>query len=502
MAQKISRGVHLYADFDARGIGMKARGPNGVQFRFLEVPTPAWFPDSFLRSLKRNLYFNMVNSASFYGTPKGKANDGKSLDFYKDDSSGNVLTNLVNTAVRSIVTTAANQVTSVASKVDSVINGVSSLFGGGNKESGDLYARIADVYSNPFMSSQPYLKVYGIHLAENVSDTWATLKTVGSAIVSAFTELCNEGPFNTNLGEYFSKVDESVMQALKSLHVVGNDVSDKTISGALSKMLETPEYRMHNFAEQQMLASMAGYYTMTCKLPYFGNRKPAFTSSGESAFRTGFAGKRSAANDPIQAAVKVAQNWSNVTWSEQIRFAPEDTIVDYYPVSYAFNIYNDTLEHAMLNLAFIWSFTAVTQAVTDIVTIRPPYLFDIEVPGGVRYKYCTCRFEATPEGKLRRIASALGSDRTDIKGVFKSLFGFDVNPDAIAYVPDFYKISITFRPLVPNLWNFIYSYLHNAASTPMVGDEVHHLIAQLVKDFKEGDKGNNTKTNRSKKDMA
>ena len=478
---KVSKGIHLYADFDARGVGMEALDPNtGVDFRFLEVPTPAWFPDSFLRSLKRNLYFNMVNNASYYGTALADANKGTSLDFYKDTSGNGIIGNLVNTAVKSIVSTAANQVMSLTSKVDSVVNGVSSLLGGGgNSENSNLYSMINEVSRNPFLASQPYIKVYGIHLAENLRDAWDAVDSLGTIISNEFSKLVRDNDFTSNMTELMKKWNEGLTKAMKSLKILdenaGNDVGAE-----LQKTLTTPKNRMHNFAETQMLCGISGYYTMTCKLPFFGNNAPMFKSSGTNAFKTGYG-----YNNPHQnALIELARKYTNIIWNNPIKWSPDEVGSDrIIPINYNFNIYNDTLEHMLTNLVFIWSFGATTQSVTDIVTLRPPYLYDIEIPGGLRFKYCICGFQVTPQGKLRKISN--GGD--DIIGkLFKQIFGFTVNPNAISHVPDYYKVEIVFTPLLPNLWNFVDSYLHDADSKPKTGDEIRHILTKVLKDFKEG----------------
>ena len=481
---KVSQGVHLYADFDARGVGMQALDSDtGVDFRFIEVPTPAWFPDSFLRSMKRNLYFNMVNNASYYGTALADANKGTSLDFYKDTSGNGIISNLVNTAVKSIVSTAANQVMSLTSKVDSVINGVSSLFGsGGNSKNKDLYSMINEVSRNPFLASQPYLKVHGIHLAENIRDSWDAIAAVGTVISNTFKGMLESKSFTGNMTDLMKDWNTGLTKTLKNLNILPPNAGDD-VGAELQKTLTMPESRMHNFAEAQMLSGISGYYTMTCKLPFFSNNSPLFKSSGINAFSTGYGFK----NPHMNGLIELARKYTNIIWSNPIEWSPEKVGADpIVPVQYNFNIYNDTLEHMLTNLAFLWSFGATTQAVTDIVTLRPPYLYDIEIPGGLRFKYCACGFQVTPQGKLRRISSGNDGNGDMIKSLFKKIFGFDVNPEAISHVPDYYKVDISFTPLLPNLWNFVDSYLKDANSKPKTGNEIRHMLTKVLKNFAEG----------------
>lgn len=476
-----SGGVNWYADYDVRSIGMAAtNNATETTMRFIEVPTPAWFPDSFLRSLKNNLYYKMVNNASFDGTPKDSANTGECLDFYKDNSSGNVLGNLVNTAIKSVVSVAANQVTSIASKVDSVVNGVSSLFGGGDGGNKSLYKLINETARVPFLSSQPYLKINGIHLSENIKNLWMDIHNVGIVIGNIFSGLLDK-KLSDKLKDFNKKFENKLKASLKSLGILGKDAGDADLDKMLSAILTKDEMRMHSFAEQQLLSEITGYYTLTCKLPYFGERQPMMKSSGANAWVTGHGAKPEGGDNGI---LSILREYSNIVWNNPLKWNPEDVGKDNFsPVRYSFDIYNDTLEHVLTNLAFIWTFGATTQSVTDIVTMRPPYLYDIEIPGGMRYKYCTCGFQVTPMGKLRRVASNSKDDAGMMGDLFKKVFGITVNPNAISHVPDYYKVEMLFQPLLPNTWNFIHSYLTDADSKPQTGQEIRHLITKVLRDF-------------------
>ena len=482
--KKISLGIRNYSDLDVRGVGMMAQGDSGDLHRMVEVPTPAWIPDSFLRAMKRNLYLNMINNGAYYAkTSIEDANDGSCLDFYKESNSG-IIGNLINTAVKSIVSTAANQVMSVTSKVDSVVNGVSSLFGGNEGENKSLYRMINETARNPFLASQPYLKINGIHMAENVRDVWDTIESVTKIISVSWENIKKH--FTTGESAY-EELNKQLMEALKTAGVLPQSTKGNDVASALARTLSQPEYRMHNFAESQLLAGVSGYYTLTCKLPFFGNSAPILQSSGTHAFRTGWGSN--AVTEDSNGLIAVARRIGfNVTWNEPVSWSPDRIGSDgFEPVKYAFNIYNDTLEHVLTNLSFIWSFGATTQAVTDYMSIRPPYIYDIEIPGGVRYKYCTCGFRVTPQGKLRKLSSIMqqGEDSNGdvLCSLFKQICGIDVNPNAIAYVPDFYKVEVVFTSLLPNTWNFIDSYLHDGNTVPLTGNRLRHMLSKLVTNF-------------------
>ena len=378
---KIGVGIKKYADFDARGVGMTA-SDNGALYKMIEVPTPAWIPDSFLRSLKRNLYFNMINNGSFYGFESiSKSNSGKTLDFYKDSSSGNIVGNLVTTAVKSVVSTAANQVLSVTSKVDSVINGVSSLFGSESSNNQSLFEKVHEVSNNPFLASQPYLKIYGIHIAEDVRDVYNAISRAVTGVGNIWSSI-EKG---NSLSQFLDEWNQKIVKLLKNTGILKNDISGDNLYEILANTLSRPEYRMHNFSEAQLLAGISGFYTLTCKLPFFGNDQPIIKSSGADAFSVGWG--FNSENDNAMIGFMRNIGFNHTVWNNRIEWDPGKIGADAFePIRYRFNIYNDTLEHVLTNLAFIWSFGATTQSVTDYISFRPPYLYDIEVPGGVRYK--------------------------------------------------------------------------------------------------------------------
>lgn len=495
----ISRGIETFADFDVRGVGMLAQAPLRTEndkkivmpMRFIEVPTPAWYPDSFLRAMKHDLYFNMVNYSSFYGEKLSNSREGGAvLDFYKDSSSGNFLENLATSALKSIVTTAANQVMSITGKIDSVKNGVTSFlnsFGSKGSAEGSMLSDMTTMATDPFLAAQPYIKINGIHLAENIRDAYTVIRSIGNIMSVAFSNLSSSEK-KIEFKDILDTAWDSFKNALSFLGISqekGKEMNkDTNFLKMIQDYLSNGDRRMHNFSEAQMLSSISGYYTMTCKLPFFGNASPSFQSCGEDSIGYDMGSDFGAEETGLMA---LANKYISFAWYKPIEWHQNTVFKSTMtPINYSFNIFNDTIEHALLNLAFIFSFGATTQAVTDICTVRPPYLYDVVVPGGLRFKYCKCRFKVYPQGKMRKIMDLGGKDGksgTFLKEIFKSVFGFNINPEAIAYVPDYYKITMVFQSALPNLWNFVDSYLHDERTVPVTGEAIRHLLASTVQNF-------------------
>ena len=485
MFADVTNAINAVADYDPRGIGIFVED-NKLTLRLLEVPTPAWFPDSFIRSMKHNLYLKMVNEGAYRGVKSiDEANEEhKRLDFYNEPS-GNMLENMFTGAVKNIVSVAANQVMSVTNKVDSMVNGISSMFSKNGAETQSLFSKMSASAREPFLASQPYLKLNGIHLAPALRDKWNVLYGATKATTEAFKNvtdlMSNEGK------DAFEKYNKALMKTLRDQKIMPPDIKASTVSEAIQTTLTKPEWRLHGFSELQLLNGISGMYTMTCKLPYFGNEQPFLHSSGEHAFKTGWGANGESKQNNSMFMLFNRLTGMEPVWNKAVDWQPGLLGTEFCPVHYSFNIYNDTLEHVLINLAFLWSFSATTQAVTDMMMLQPPYLYDVEIPGGMRYKYCMCGFSAKACGKLRKLSSVVydteGGSSDKIAELFNKVFGLSINPSAFEYVPDYYQVSFSFKSLLPNTWNFIDSYLHDAKSIPHTGDRLEYMLSQAVTNF-------------------
>ena len=70
----------------------------GTNVNTIYRPTPAWFPDSLIRSLDKSLYTKMLNSSAYISSEIERG--GLVLDFYND--SGGFLASMWNSAVNSL----------------------------------------------------------------------------------------------------------------------------------------------------------------------------------------------------------------------------------------------------------------------------------------------------------------------------------------------------------------------------------------------------------------
>lgn len=494
---QFSNEVLEFFDADSRNIGFRGQPKNTADhsLNYTVIPTPSWYPDSFLRSLKRNSYMKLLNAAaitSIKPIKRSDANDGKSLMFYNDNECG-LISGLINNAVSTIKSSVMGQITSITSKVDSVASMLSS-----NDSNSTMLSDISNVISDPFISNQPMVTVYGIHTTEAVRDAVASVKKLIEGLYNAVTN----GNIFDIIRNWFGKTNnENFLQAVASQ--ISGYAADKLADfiGAkgceklkptefIKKLFTDRNLRLHGIAEALLRYTVSGSYTMKCKLPYVvkdDNQSCIMSSFGEGCWSGWYPTKENFYNNSVGQGFSTLQSHTglNLVWSAPLdwKLSPYSSIVKkrYSVCKLNFTIFNDTLEHLAINLAFIWMFGATTKATTDTVLIRPPYLYTVEIPGGFRYKYCTCSFSITPIGTMRRLSNFSGSTKNTITTLFTNMFGFEVNPKAIEYVPDAYNVQIEFNSVLPDTWNFIDSYLRDIdRDKPEIGEKLSTKLMALM----------------------
>ena len=449
---------------DSRGIGTN----KDLTSEFI-VPTPAWFPDSLIRSLDNSLYTKMLNSSA-YISPDEIEKGGLVLDFYNDSGDG-FLASMWNSAVNSIVSVAANQIASITSKVDSAINTVGGMIDSvfGNKKKISYSDLIATNNNKLFLTEQPYVVIKGIHVQEYGSQRITLLQKAISLVKSAFDSLFNDStPKKT---ESFEKTVEKTINSINSVikKFIGNYylMDDKEISSqGWDKIIEkmgNPQYRLHGLAETFLSSIAIGHYSMMCKLPYIGSSSAMIQSSGEHGWNSPVTNNASGIIGGILNSIG-GLTGMEIGWSEPLSWTSAN-MSQFTPLRANFAIFNDTFEHFITNYAFIIEFMATTKAVTDAIFIRSPYLYDVEIPGGLRYNLCSCTASISPIGKMRK----LSYNESYIKSVMNDVFNINLNPTSVQYIPDAYNVSLEFKSILPDLWNFADGYIRG-----LTGRYQHH----------------------------
>lgn len=449
---------------DSRGIGTD----KDLTSEFI-VPTPAWFPDSLIRSLDKSLYTKMLNSSA-YMSPDEIEKGGLVLDFYNDSGAG-FLASMWNSAVNSIVSVAANQIASITSKVDSAINTVGGMIDSvfGDKKTISYSDLIAANNNKLFLTEQPYVVIKGIHVQEYGSQRITLLQKAIPLVKSAFDSL-----FNDSTSKQSKSFDKTITDTLASINGVikkfigeyyltdEKNISDKSWSDIITTMGKS-QYRLHGLAETFLSSIAIGHYSMMCKLPYIGSSSAMIQSSGEHGWNSPVTNNASGIIGGVLNAIG-GLTGMEIGWSEPLSWTSAN-MSQFTPLRANFAIFNDTFEHFITNYAFIIEFMATTKAVTDTIFIRSPYLYDVEIPGGLRYNLCSCTASISPIGKMRK----LSYNESHIKSVMSDVFNITLNPASVQYIPDAYNVSLEFKSILPDLWNFADGYIRG-----LTGRFQHH----------------------------
>lgn len=449
----VNTASELYSG-DSRGIGTdKKLTPEFI------VPTPAWFPDSLIRSLDKSLYTKMLNSSAYISSDEIERG-GLVLDFYNDSGAG-FLASMWNSAVNSIVSVAANQIASITSKVDSAINTVGgmidSVFGEEKQISYDDL--IATNNNKLFLTEQPYVVIKGIHIQEYGSQRLTLLKKAIELTKSAFDSIFSDSTpkqtksFEKTIEDTLNSINKVIKDFIGKYYLTDEkDISSKNWNNIIQKMGE-PQYRLHGLAETFLSSIAIGHYSMMCKLPYIGSSSVMIQSSGEHGWNSPVTNNASGIVGGILNSIG-GLTGMEIGWSEPLSWTSAN-MSQFTPLRANFAIFNDTFEHFITNFAFIVEFMATTKAVTDAIFIRSPYLYDIEIPGGLRYNLCSCTASISPVGKMRK----LSYNDSHIKSVMKDVFNINLNPASVQYIPDAYNVSLEFKSILPDLWNFADGYI-------------------------------------------
>ena len=120
-------------------------------------------------------------------------------------------------------------------------------------------------------------------------------------------------------------------------------------------------------------------------------------------------------------------------------FKPGSSLDD-VTISFTVNLINDTIEAAATNFEFLCSLFGGNKWVQYGFVQFPGALYDIVIPGAMRYMLCTGSFTVEPIGSIRKLEHPVVS--------------FDFKAE---YIPDVYSLKLQFNTLLPNNFNtFIY----------------------------------------------
>lgn len=421
------------------------------------LPTPAWVPESYIRSQKKNFYLSMFNPKAVFGQ-----GNSTPLEFYKEESSSFPMGMLKNIG-KSALTLVANQVGAMANTAQGVVNSVKGLLGIEEEES---------PANDPFLENQPYVNVYGINMSPDI-------KTHIEIIKQAFNLIKDIMNTESGFKDLIDRLGKGVMGAIK---VILKDQPGAAKINDLSSLwahISKKPNREHSILEMMLTHSFQGSYLQFVRIPY---QRPAVSfQSCKGQWSGGFGDS----SDFINKFVGSAYVMGSV---EKINWSPQNLTMQ-TPITIDFNMHNDTLEHLATNFYFMLGFLAGAKATTDMIFMRSPYLYDIEVPGGGRYRLCTCDCTFTPVGRMRRLGYSMVEAFAKLSpwgGKKLEHIGQKYEPHNGFFFPDSWKVNMQFKSVLPDTWNFLSSYYFNGSEQePALGATVRNLLGEAVKGFAE-----------------
>lgn len=111
--------------------------------------------------------------------------------------------------------------------------------------------------------------------------------------------------------------------------------------------------------------------------------------------------------------------------------------------SLSFELYNDTINHALANYEFLHTLVPHNKWMQYGLSQSPGALYDVQIPGGNRFFMCTCDIKVKMKGALRKTSEK-------IPGI----------SDEILSIPDVYSVELNFSSMFSNNFN---NYIYNLA---------------------------------------
>lgn len=463
---------------------------------FYEIQDPAWYPDSLIRSRKQNLYNHMLNVAKFkltydkFKTPvkvneetgqlsgaiKGISDDdankiensNKALDFYfqgGDEGLGKIVNNIC----KSVVSYAYSQVSGIVSAAEQ-IPGMFSTAKGFLQDSGIISkdgkktteTKTPGMIYTPeslFLTTQPMIDVQGIMTNERLLQQLKVGETAVKMLMDIIHDKSIDDNFFKNMFDNFEKMMKELVYKIILPADKYEEYKDKGITDIISAC-SRPDVRLHGVAEKIFMTMIYGNYKAHFRIPMTQTQYQFGLAEGNKGWVAADSSLIKGAENTTDIINSFSEvNMPNVFMRRQWK---QDRHVNGAKLfSCSFYLFNDTLDHFMLNFNYIIHLLALCNATTDTIFVRPPYLFNLRIPGGLRYLLCSCTCRVDGIGKIRKLGS---SDY--VVNILKHIteqfvWNEGLAGDELTYCPDAYKVTLNFTSLMPNTWNFDQAYLTN-----------------------------------------
>ena len=327
---------------------------------------------------------------------------------------------------------------------------------------------------------QPDLRFNWVEEATKIADFGLSgLESLGSSFIGGFLKrrLSAKGGSESAGAK---AVQDNADVARSATSTIANVATKKAQESHMKKLIDdlAAPGAENTFIEKiitdpvnQVKGMLSGNEVAYFEVPYNGD---VFLTNMQSSFWKGAADLQGAlANGSNSAMMNILKDSTAVnfpatpTWnSEEGGGAPE-------PLSIDLVLYNNNLQNLVNNYKYIhglmqgvyWSQIGFFQKSSN--------LYDITLPGRFRYFFCTLEAQVQFVGKRRRLPNTM-------TGKFNEIFsnGSNKSKDKIklsaeiannGFFPDAYRLTLTFKSLMPNNYNMYLQYFINGSQLADTG---------------------------------
>lgn len=291
---------------------------------------------------------------------------------------------------------------------------------------------VSEFQPNSFKKMVFYMKL----VKRQVRETAAHLKNIiinASNSSSAIKELL-ESTFNGDIGGVSTAGDFIAEEILVDYNNYDEDIFGKPIKNT-------------KFA-------FNGKYIRSYEIPF--NSNYYITANGAAGWSNLMNNNINLGKNMISSLYKVASNLPTFDQPFVPNWVSSKNAQSYYALETEYHLVNNNIENLAKNFQFLSHlFQGCMWMQYDTFRV-PPNVYSIEIPGFLFIQFASLRIEVTSVGNRRRLSEDQYNVITNETG-FNIFNGELVEKDSI-FLPDAWKVNMTFNSLMPNNYNTLMNY--------------------------------------------
>lgn len=386
---------------------------------------------------------------------------------------GGFLNNIKDAAIDKI-NAISNTIEDSINQIGDSVNNIKDMINGKKKQ--PTVKSLTNQF-NDYILTFPYAKVYEFKPQDALGATVSTLAS-GFKMIDTIVD----GAAG------FKPIVDAIIEGIREFIIKQCQVDIKNIS-----QITDPNFRIYGLPNALYRNLISGYYTGYYEIPILENGEFLQSNGSNGWKQQGFVERFF--GDTAGSTIKtfMADNiGSGLDIATRPKWSIEGGGDPFKTITIKVMLFNDNLLAAFSNLAFIHSFVAGNQWYQDTLIQKCSSLYDVELPGRMRYYFCTCDIEVNFVGKTRVISRGLSLDNIilDKKTLRDDLWMFGIpmatldnmNPYVLNNIPDMYEMTFTFHSLLPNNYNTYYAHLRGDTKDGVqgVGTQIDTISKQLM----------------------